>query len=96
MAAFHAGGVMSGGQAAEAAAHADRAIPAVRAAQNMGLLATLLAIRAEAAALAGDTALADRLRAEAAGPAAYGFGSPARVRARLGAVAALAARGQRG
>jgi hypothetical protein len=92
MAAF----ALSAGQAAEAAAYADRAIPVVRAAQNMGLLATLLAVKAEATALTGDAAQAERLRAEAARAAAYGFGSAAAVRARLGAVAALAARGQRG
>jgi hypothetical protein len=92
MAAF----ALSAGQADVAMAHAEKAIPVARAAQNMGLLATLLSVKAEAAAMAGDAGLAARLRAEAAGPAAYGFGSEATVRARLGAVAALAARGQRG
>jgi hypothetical protein len=92
MAAF----ALSAGQAEAAMGHADRAIPVARAAQNMGLLATLLTVKAEAADMAGDPDQATRLRAEAAGPAAYGFGSQAVVRARLGAVAALAARGQRG
>ncbi len=87
---------LSAGQAGQAAAFADRAIPAVRAAENAGLLATLLTIKAEAAEMSGDTGLAQRLRAEAAPLAAYGFGDAGAVRQRLGAVAALAARGQRG
>ncbi|MCK0167367.1 DUF2927 domain-containing protein [Jannaschia sp. S6380] len=58
MAAF----ALSSGQADAALAFLDRAIPAADGAQNAALLATLLLLRAEATALQGAAAEADRIR----------------------------------
>jgi hypothetical protein len=87
---------LSAGQAEEAIAYADRALPVVRGAQNAGLQATLLTIKAEAADMLGDTATARALRDQAAPLARYGFGSDSAIRQRLGIVSALAARSGRG
>jgi hypothetical protein len=85
MAAF----ALSSGQAAEALALTDRALPAVRAAQNAALLATLLMIRSEALDLAGRGAEARAARMDSLAWARYGFGAEAAVRGRLAEIAAL-------
>lgn len=82
------------GKPQEALALADRAIPAVRRAQNYGLLATLSLIKAEALDRLGRSAEASALRVDSQRWAGYGFGAD--VRARMREIAALGVRGTKG
>jgi hypothetical protein len=66
----------------------DRAIPAARAAQSGGVLATLLLIRAEAAAMQGAGVAAARSRREAAGWGRYAWGEEVLAR-RIAEIGAL-------
>jgi hypothetical protein len=67
----------------------DRHTPAVAAAENAALLATLLLVKVEALDLLGRTAEAATLRRDSLGWARYGFGDDAEVRKRAGEIAAL-------
>lgn len=80
---------LSAGRADDADRLAARAIPAVRAAENAALLATLMLIRAEALDLKGRTTEAQAVRKDALGWARYGFGPDADVRRRVAEIAAL-------
>ncbi|MDO8882949.1 MAG: DUF2927 domain-containing protein [Pseudotabrizicola sp.] len=74
----------------------DRSIPVARSHQNASLLASLLAMRAEALEATGRGAEARSVRLDSQGWARYAFGSDAQVRARLSDIATLARRGGRG
>ncbi len=87
---------LSSGQMDQVLSLTDRAIPVVRQHQNASLLASLLAMRAEALAATGRDAEARAARLDSQGWARYAFGSEAQVRARLGDIAQLGARGRRG
>ncbi|MFM2356828.1 MAG: hypothetical protein RLZZ528_2564, partial [Pseudomonadota bacterium] len=80
---------LSQGDAAGAIARADRAAPVAAAAQNAGLLASLLMVKAEALDLAGQPDAARAMRLDSMGWARYGFGPETEVRARLAEIAAL-------
>lgn len=86
---------LASGQNDQAIAFADRAMPAVRGAQNAALLATLMLLKAEALENAGHRAEARALRLDAAPYARYGFGSDTQMRARASEIASLGARGRR-
>jgi hypothetical protein len=88
MAAF----ALSSGQADEAIRLVDRALPAVRAAENAALLATLLMIRAEALDLLGRGREARAARLDSLAWGRYGFGAETAVRARAAEIAALVPR----
>jgi len=83
------------GDAAAALDIATRITPVVAASENAALMATILMLRAEALALQGRDAEARTLRMDSQGWARYGFGSDAKIRARMGEIAALARRGKR-
>ncbi|MDR5651564.1 DUF2927 domain-containing protein [Ruixingdingia sedimenti] len=85
MAAF----ALGSGQAEEALVLTGRAIPAVQAAENAALLATLLMIRAEALEMLGHEQEARAVRLDSLGWARYGFGADDTVRNRLSEIAAL-------
>ena len=87
---------LSSGQNEAAISFADRAIPPVRAAQNAGLLATLMLIKAEALDNLGRGAEARALRLDSQPWARYGFGAERQMRARTAEIAQLGARGARG
>lgn len=72
---------------------ADRAMPAVRRAQNAALLATLMLIRAEALESAGRGAEARAQRLDSLGWARYGFGSDDEVRGFMTEIAAMSDNG---
>jgi hypothetical protein len=80
---------VASGQPERAIALADRALPAIRAAQNQALLATVLLIKAEALDMLGLGAQAQALRVDSSSAARYGFGSAAQVRARQREISAL-------
>ncbi len=80
---------VASGQPEQALRFAERAVPVVRAAQNMALLATLNLIRAEALDALGRTAEADGLRVDSQAAARYGFGAESEIRARTREIAAL-------
>jgi len=80
---------LSQGRPDQAVAFADRAIPAVRRAENASLLATILMIKGQALDLAGDAAGARAVRLDSAPWARYGFGSDAVTRARQRDISAL-------
>ena len=63
---------------------------------SQSLLATLMLIKAEALENEGRVAEAKALRLDSLGWARYGFGSERQVRARMGEIALLGARGHRG
>lgn len=86
---------LSSGRNDEAVQLADRALPAIRRAQNAALLATVLMIKSEAHSNLGQPAEARAARLDSLGWARYGFGSEQQVRARMSEVTALAARGRR-
>ena len=86
---------LSSGEHEQATRFADRAIPAVKQAQNAALLATLMMIKSEALEAMGQTAAARALRLDSLGWARYGFGAEQLVRARMLDIASLAARGSR-
>lgn len=87
---------LAAGEAAQAAAYADRAMPAARQAENAALLATLMLVKAEALESQGAASQARALRLDSLGWARYGFGPEAEVRARQSEIATLAARGRKG
>ncbi len=80
---------VASGQPDRAIQLADRAIPAIRAAQNQALLATILLIKAEALDMLGLGAQARAVRVDSASAARYGFGTEAQVRARQREISAL-------
>lgn len=84
---------LSAGQNEQAAAFADRAIPAVRGGQNASMLSTLMLIKAKALEEMGQIEAARAIRLDSLGWARYGFGSELAMRAKSAEVAALAARG---
>ncbi len=85
---------LSGGRADEALKIVNAHLEIVREAQNAALLATLLAIKAEALAMSGRDTEAALVRLDSLGWARYGFGSPALVAQRMQEIAAIAARGR--
>lgn len=87
---------LSSGQFDEVIRMTDRAVPVARTHQNASLLSSLLAMRAEALEATGRDAEARSARLDSLGWARYAFGSDAQVRARMGDIASLAARGRRG
>jgi hypothetical protein len=86
---------LSAGQVDGTIALVDESLPAVAAAENAALLATLLLIKAEALEAGGSSAAAAELREDALGWARYGFGDEAVVRARAAEIATLAGRPER-
>jgi len=86
---------LSAGQPAQTIKFVDRALPAVRQAENASLLATLMLLKSEALDALGQPAAARELRLDSQPWARYGFGADHQVRARMSEIAALAARGQR-
>ncbi|MFN4153184.1 MAG: DUF2927 domain-containing protein [Paracoccaceae bacterium] len=87
---------LSSGRFDEALTLTARAIPVARSHQNASLLASLLAMRAEALDATGRSAEARPVRLDSLGWARYAFGSDAQVRERLSDIATLARRGGRG
>jgi hypothetical protein len=83
---------VASGQPEQALHFADRAIPAVRAAENLALLATTLLIKAEALEMLGRGAEAQALRVDSRASARYGFGTEAQIRAREREISALGGR----
>lgn len=87
---------LSSGQFDKVIEMTARAIPVARQHQNGSLIASLMAMRAEALDAVGRTAEARSTRLDSLGWARYAFGSDAQVRARMADIAALASRGVRG
>ncbi len=85
---------LSGGRTEEALAIVEAHLSAVREAENAALLATLLAIKAEALAMSGREREAALVRLDSLGWARYGFGSAALVTQRMREIAAIAERGR--
>jgi hypothetical protein len=81
---------LSAGDAEAAAALVDGAAPTVAAAENAGLLATMLFIKAEALDRLDRPQEARAIRADALGWGRYGFSSDAEVRLRAAEMASLA------
>ena len=81
---------LSAGQLQGTIALVDESLPAVRAAENAALLATLLLLKSEAQEAQGATRQAAATQQEALGWARYGFGREVVVRARATEIAALA------
>ncbi|GAB4272142.1 MAG: DUF2927 domain-containing protein [Pararhodobacter sp.] len=69
----------------------QRAMPIAARTENAAFVASLAFIRAEALALQGRAAEADRLRLDSQAAARYGFGSEAAVRARMDEIARIGA-----
>ena len=90
MAAFS----LSAGQPQIAVDIVDAHSGAAMAAQNAGLLATLLMIKAEALTALGRTEEARIIRLDSLGWARYGFGSDQEVRQRLAEIAAISPAGR--
>ena len=80
---------LSSGDADAALRLTSRFVPVARRGQNAALLATLLAIRAEALDEVGRAEEAAATRAEGLGWARYGFGSEDVIRARMNEISAL-------
>lgn len=87
---------LSSGQFDHVISLTGSAIPVARQYQNGSLIASLLAMRAEALEAVGRSVEARSTRLDSLGWARYAFGSDAQVRARMNDIAALAARGARG
>lgn len=87
---------LSAGQFDRALTLTDAAIPVARSHQNATLLASLLAMRAEALEAMGRLPEARSARLDSLAWARYAFGSEAQVRARLSDIATLARRGAGG
>jgi hypothetical protein len=87
---------LAGGLPEEAVSLVDRAIPVVRAHENLALLATLMLIKAEALERLGDAAGAAAVRLDSRPYASYGFGSDSMVKARMRDIAAVADRAGNG
>lgn len=81
---------LSAGQAKNTVQLVDQNLPAVSAAENAALLATLLMLKAEALEYQGQVAQARAVRLDSLGWARYGFGHDKVVRARVSEIAALA------
>jgi hypothetical protein len=81
---------LSAGEAEAAAALIDGAAPTVAAAENAGLLATMLFIKAEALDRMNRPQEARAIRVDALGWGRYGFSSDAEVRLRAAEMASLA------
>lgn len=86
---------LAAGQYREALALVDRALAPAKGAENAALVATLLLIRAEALAAAGNSAAARAARLDSAPWAVYGFGSQAAADHRAAEVASIASVGNR-
>ncbi len=80
---------LSAGQANQALDLVNSALPAARRAENAGLLATLLMIKAEALEAVDRSSEAYAVRLDSLGWGRYGFGSSTEVQARLTEVALL-------
>ncbi|RME15808.1 MAG: DUF2927 domain-containing protein [Alphaproteobacteria bacterium] len=78
------------GRAETAIRIVDSHLDTVTQGQNAALLATLMMIKAEALALEGRAREAEAVRLDSLGWARYGFGTEARVAARMAEIAALA------
>lgn len=85
MAAF----ALSAGEPGAVITLTDAAIPIAKAAQNAGLLASLMLLKAQALDRVGRAEEAQALRLDSLGWARYGFGSESVVRARMADIAAL-------
>ncbi|HQU68269.1 MAG TPA: DUF2927 domain-containing protein [Albidovulum sp.] len=71
---------------------ADLALPRAAAAENAALMANLMAIRAEALDLTGNSSEADRVRLDSLGWARYGFGGDQEVWRQASEIASLSPR----
>lgn len=80
---------LAAGQPDDSIAIVDSNIPTVLEAQNAGLLAEMLMIKAEALDLKGQSAEAETVRLDSIGWARYGIGSDAEVRRRLNEISNL-------
>ncbi|MCA0272630.1 MAG: DUF2927 domain-containing protein [Proteobacteria bacterium] len=80
------------GDAAQALGLADRALPRAAAAENAALLANLMAVKAEALDLMGQSAEAARVRLDSLGWARYGFGGDQEVWRQASEIASLSPR----
>jgi len=85
---------LSGGHADAALDIVNAHLDPVKQAQNAALLATLLAIKAEALDMLGRDTEAALVRLDSLGWARYGFGSQAQVTQRMQEIAAIAERGR--
>lgn len=88
MAAF----ALTSGQFDQVVSLTGRAIPVVQSAQNAGLLATLMILRAEALSRLGRAAEAQQARLDSLPHARYAFGSETAVQRRIAEISALAPR----
>ena len=86
---------LSQGQANNALRLVNRSIPIVAAAENAGLMATMLLMKAQALQMKDQTREAAAVRIDSQGWARYGFGSDAQIRARASEISALARRGNK-
>ena len=80
---------LSQGDADGALALTARALGPAAEAENAGLMASLMMVRAEALDLQGRAAEAEALRLDSLGWARYGFGSEAEIRLRMGDIMGL-------
>lgn len=80
------------GDAAQALGLADRALPRAAAAENAALMANLMAVKAEALDLMGQSAEAARVRLDSLGWARYGFGGDQEVWRQASEIASLSPR----
>lgn len=87
---------LSSGDAQRVLELTRHALPVAERHQNASLLASLLAMRAEALDLLGQSSAARSARLDSLGWARYAFGSDAQVRARMQDIAALVGRARRG
>lgn len=84
---------LSAGQADQAIAFADRALPAAQSGQNAALVSSLMMIKAEALEKLGQTSQAQAVRLDSRTWASYGFGSEQTIQARAREIARLASNG---
>ncbi|MFP4326795.1 MAG: DUF2927 domain-containing protein [Paracoccaceae bacterium] len=80
---------LSEGDATQALALTERALPAATRHENAMLMSTLMMLRAEALELSGQRADAAAVRVDSLGWARYGFGADWAVRAKLREIASL-------
>lgn len=83
------------GESDKALEIANRTMPAVAAAENAALMATLMLVKAEALQMKGRDREASAVRIDSGGWARYGFGSDAQIKSRAAEISALARRGNR-
>lgn len=86
---------LSRGEADKALELANRTMPAVAAAENAALMATLMLVKAEALQMQGRNSEAAAVRIDSGGWARYGFGSDAQIKSRAAEISALARRGNK-